>query len=229
MKMRNNYSYRKIWERNFGPIPIDDLGRSYHIHHIDGNRNNNDVTNLLCLSAEEHYLLHLEQGDVWEASRLLKFLNIDKNKHTELISQWNVARIENGIHNFLLKNKQHEQWFLSLQMKMRERVINNQHHFQSHYIRDKVKISIRKRLIEGTHNFLQEGHIQRQSQLALNRIENGTHNFQNLEFRQKMKEVTSRATKNTQWYKHRISGKLARMKVDDKRLQIEVNNWIKGR
>jgi hypothetical protein len=29
--------YRKVWEKINGPIPKDDLGRSYEIHHIDGN------------------------------------------------------------------------------------------------------------------------------------------------------------------------------------------------
>jgi hypothetical protein len=33
--------YRKIYEQNFGPIPKDGDGRSYDVHHIDGNRNNN--------------------------------------------------------------------------------------------------------------------------------------------------------------------------------------------
>jgi hypothetical protein len=32
-------NYRKIWENYYGLIPIDEKGRSYEIHHIDGNKN----------------------------------------------------------------------------------------------------------------------------------------------------------------------------------------------
>ena len=38
--------YRKIWESYYGPIPKDENGISYEIHHIDGNRDNNDINNL---------------------------------------------------------------------------------------------------------------------------------------------------------------------------------------
>jgi hypothetical protein len=31
---RNNVNYRKIYEDKFGPIPKDEMGRSFHIHHI---------------------------------------------------------------------------------------------------------------------------------------------------------------------------------------------------
>lgn len=58
--------YRKIWEQNFGPIPKDENGRTFEIHHKDGNRNNNNLDNLLCLSIEEHYKIHYLQGD-WAA------------------------------------------------------------------------------------------------------------------------------------------------------------------
>ena len=63
--MRKNY--RKIWEAHHGPIPVDELGRSYDIHHKDGNRNNNSIDNLQCVSIEEHYKIHLEQKDYFAA------------------------------------------------------------------------------------------------------------------------------------------------------------------
>lgn len=53
-------NYRKIWEEhNQQKIP-----NGYHIHHIDGNRDNNDPLNLECLSAKEHWQRHYEQGDI---------------------------------------------------------------------------------------------------------------------------------------------------------------------
>lgn len=56
-------NYRKLWEQHFGPIPVDKRGRSYEIHHIDGNRKNNSLENLKCLSIEEHLEIHRQQGD----------------------------------------------------------------------------------------------------------------------------------------------------------------------
>lgn len=35
--------YRRLYEQAHGPIPKDKQGRSYEIHHIDGNRKNNPV------------------------------------------------------------------------------------------------------------------------------------------------------------------------------------------
>lgn len=58
--------YRKIYEAHNGPIPKDQTGRRYHIHHIDGNRHNNQINNLIALSIEDHYQIHLVQGD-WAA------------------------------------------------------------------------------------------------------------------------------------------------------------------
>jgi hypothetical protein len=56
-------NYRKIWESHYGDIPKDDQGRSFDIHHIDGDRSNNDIGNLIALSIEDHYKIHLAQND----------------------------------------------------------------------------------------------------------------------------------------------------------------------
>jgi hypothetical protein len=58
--------YRKIYEAHNGSIPKDHTGRRYHIHHIDGDRNNNQIRNLVALSIQDHYQIHLTQGD-WAA------------------------------------------------------------------------------------------------------------------------------------------------------------------
>lgn len=68
--------YRKIWEKENGPIPKDSKGRSFHIHHIDGNNKNNALENLKCISIEEHYQLHLQQGDIFAASMIWARLQI---------------------------------------------------------------------------------------------------------------------------------------------------------
>jgi hypothetical protein len=53
-------NHRKIWEEHNRQV----IPRGYHIHHIDGNHTNNDPTNLVCVSPEEHFNIHLKQGDI---------------------------------------------------------------------------------------------------------------------------------------------------------------------
>jgi hypothetical protein len=67
--------YRKIYEHHHGPIPKDDQGRSFHIHHIDGDHNNNDPTNLKAVSVQEHYDIHYSQQDwlaCWKLGQTLR-------------------------------------------------------------------------------------------------------------------------------------------------------------
>jgi len=55
--------YRRLWENKFGKIPIDKTGRTYEIHHIDGNNKNNEIDNLQCVTINEHYDVHFKQSD----------------------------------------------------------------------------------------------------------------------------------------------------------------------
>jgi hypothetical protein len=68
--------YRQIYKNHVGPIPKDNEGRTYEIHHIDGDRDNNTVSNLIAMSLREHYNLHFEQGD-FDACRLMKLQRMD--------------------------------------------------------------------------------------------------------------------------------------------------------
>lgn len=63
-------TYRKIWEQHYGPIPKDEDGRTYEIHHIDGNSSNNHIDNLKCVSIQEHYEIHKKQED-WAACKII--------------------------------------------------------------------------------------------------------------------------------------------------------------
>jgi hypothetical protein len=51
--------YKKIYE-SYHNIKIP---KGMHIHHIDGNRHNHDIINLLLCTPEEHQLIHKKQGD----------------------------------------------------------------------------------------------------------------------------------------------------------------------
>jgi hypothetical protein len=81
-------NYRKIWEENFGDIPKDADGRSYEIHHKDGNRENNSIDNLLCLSIQEHYDIHYEQGDYGACVMIAKRM---------LLTPEEISKIQTGV------------------------------------------------------------------------------------------------------------------------------------
>lgn len=96
-------NYRKIYERHFGPIPKDDQGRSYHIHHRDRNHNNNNPENLQAVSLEEHYQIHLEAGDWWAALRLAQRLRMTQEEISSLAKKRHKQAVGAGTHPFLNK------------------------------------------------------------------------------------------------------------------------------
>lgn len=80
-------NYRRIWINAFGPIPVDEQGRSFEIHHVDGNRKNNSLDNLQCLSIEDHYKLHYEKKEYHAAHLIAKRLGMSLKN----ISNWNMT------------------------------------------------------------------------------------------------------------------------------------------
>ena len=102
-------NYRKIYEDHYGKTPKDKDGRSYQIHHIDGNRDNNDISNLKCVSIQEHYDIHYSQGD-WGACFLLaQKMKMSPELLSELVRNHQYHRISNGTHNLVGdKNPVHE-------------------------------------------------------------------------------------------------------------------------
>ena len=141
--------YRKIYIEHHGTIPKDAEGRSYEIHHIDGNHSNNDISNLICVSIQEHYNIHYAQGDFgacyFMALRMKKTVEELREiaslagkksasrrinagthhwlsqQHSELSKQRELARVEDGTHPF---TKEHNTQIA------RQRVINKSHNFQ---------------------------------------------------------------------------------------------------
>lgn len=57
---------RKIWSRANGFIP-----NGFHIHHKDGDHTNNDLANLVCISAAEH-MKHHHAGPEYDIPRYLR-------------------------------------------------------------------------------------------------------------------------------------------------------------
>ena len=99
--------YRKIYIENYGPIPKDSEGRAYHIHHIDGDRKNNDPKNLVALSLQEHYDVHYAQGD-WAACRSLSsYMNISVEEKSRLARESVTKQIAEGKNALMKKGKDH--------------------------------------------------------------------------------------------------------------------------
>ena len=71
MENKRERGYRLKWVKHHGSIPVDSNGRSYEIHHIDGNRKNNDISNLTCIPIEEHLRIHEELED-WGSVSLIR-------------------------------------------------------------------------------------------------------------------------------------------------------------
>ena len=84
--------YRKIYENHYDPIPKDETGRTYDIHHIDGNRKNNKPENLKAVTIQEHYDIHYAQQDysaclMFILQRRLNTSNEERSKIASLAAQ----------------------------------------------------------------------------------------------------------------------------------------------
>ena len=85
--------YRKIYEHHYGSIPKENNGRSYEIHHIDGNHTNNNPNNIIAVSLKEHYDIHYSQQDFGACFLLAQKMKLPYNQISELNRLQNLKRI----------------------------------------------------------------------------------------------------------------------------------------
>jgi hypothetical protein len=152
--------HRKIYENHFGAIPKDEDGRTYEVHHVDGNHSNNELDNLKIVSIKEHYDIHYAQEDYNACLKMGYRMKLSPEEKSRLASLENLRRVENGTHPFLNKEKG--------RIENLRRVENGTHHFLSSEI---SKRNNQQRVENGTHNLLNNSY-------AKERLKNGTHNFQ---------------------------------------------------
>lgn len=62
---KGNRLHRAVWEFYNGAIP-----RGCHIHHIDGDRTNNNIENLACVQASEHISEHAHSQERQEYGKM---------------------------------------------------------------------------------------------------------------------------------------------------------------
>lgn len=173
-------NYRKIYEHHYGSIPKDEHGRTYDIHHIDGNRKNNDLSNLKAVSIQEHFNIHFAQRDWAACHRIAARMKLDPSTISELGRKASEMRVADGTHNFLGGKIQSE--------SNKRRILRGDHPFLdgdatrrrqlqkladgSHpFLGDRNPVY--KQLKDGTHPWLGCGDLQRKRNAE--RVANGTH------------------------------------------------------
>lgn len=100
-KRYNSTIHRRLYIKHHGSIPIDENGRSYEIHHIDGNHENNDISNLMAVSIREHYEIHKSQGDYNACALIAKKMKLSAEELSKLNKKIANDSVKNGTHPWL--------------------------------------------------------------------------------------------------------------------------------
>jgi hypothetical protein len=80
--MRTTKKHRRIYEDYYNiRLPID-----IEIHHIDGNHDNNDISNLMPVTIQEHFDIHKSQGDYAAAFRIAQRMEVSQEEKSKLAS-----------------------------------------------------------------------------------------------------------------------------------------------
>ena len=155
--------HRKIYENHIGPVPKEPNGRTYDIHHMDGNHSNNSIENLNAVTIQEHYDIHYSQGDWGACSAMSIRMGISSEDISRLASLATQKRVDNGTHPFLGGEIQRK--------SNQERLADGSHHLLGGRIQQ-------KQVEEGKHHFLDK---EKARERALKQVADGIHNFLNKE------------------------------------------------
>ena len=186
-------------------------GRSYEIHHINGDRDDNRLENLACISIEEHYNIHLEQKDYGAAFRIAQRMDTDPQTLSELASLSNKRRVERGDHPFLDE---------AVRSKGRKTIMENvEKSIQGFQNADVVSKAVTAKQQKYSSKELSEqvkkgwAHWKAKNGDPKKRTSQGS-------------EAGAAKTRGTKWF-HKDTGEQLRTAPDDPRILKE--GWIKGR
>lgn len=99
----NKFLHRLIWEKNYGEIP-----KGMHIHHIDGNPQNNCILNLQLMTKGEHHTLH-NQGKVFSPETRKKMSeSASKNRNKTGILHVSIQKNKKCKQGFFYRYMYHE-------------------------------------------------------------------------------------------------------------------------
>lgn len=88
--------HRKVWETYYNSCLLPGV----EIHHIDGNYNNNEITNLMPVTIEEHFLIHYSQQDYPACKAILLRMESNPILMAECSSIIQQQKWKDGTHNF---------------------------------------------------------------------------------------------------------------------------------
>jgi hypothetical protein len=167
MNIYTNNDYRKIYESHHGTIPKDEDGRTYEIHHIDGDHENNAIENLQCVTIQEHYDIHYSQEDWGACYRMSKRMRLTPEEISDLARKANLKRVDAGVHPWL---KRADGSSVGKEITLK-RVKDKTHNLLKRadgtsHASDKVK--------DKTHHLLKR---EDGTNINTDRVEAGTHNF----------------------------------------------------
>lgn len=93
------YLHRYIWEKAHGQIPD-----GHHIHHIDGDAGNNELSNLELLEATEHLMMHAKNMSEEHKEKLRA--NLNENARPKAI-EWHKSDEGRAWHKTHYENSKH--------------------------------------------------------------------------------------------------------------------------
>ena len=95
---RYTHFARNIYKQHHGSIPKDIEGRSYDIHHADGNRYNNDPVNLIAVTIQEHYQIHSSLQDWGACYAIAVRMKMSHDELSALATKNGLRRVADGTH-----------------------------------------------------------------------------------------------------------------------------------
>lgn len=92
--------HRAIWKHFKGEIP-----KGYHIHHIDENKENNDISNLELLSPSEHQKKHTRLSKIWWHTEKGKRANRKGIRNAKKWHSSESGKLWHSMHQYIYINK----------------------------------------------------------------------------------------------------------------------------